>query len=797
MSICGTNGTIQTVTGIFPKGEKELVRVTFENGQIVECCEDHLWSVTTSYGSEKIITTNEILKDFKTLENNGSFRYKYFIPQTFVEFSKTKYHKLDPYLVGVLIGDGSLCDSGSVELSLGEAKEHIISKLVVPQGIYTTFTYSEESHSFRVKFHGVTSSGHTMRDFLEDIGLKNSNSYTKFIPKEFLLSSFQNRKALLQGLIDTDGHVNKRELFEFSTVSEQLAQDFMFLTRSLGKTVYATIHTRKEGDGSYSNKAIFRFSELKGNKYGNKISNVEKTGYKTEMQCIKVSNADHIYITDDFISTHNTTTATILSYAFVKKTKELIENNPDLVPQKVARIMEKLYKTHVIPAIQVIKIGCSLSTDKGRSFLTDVAKISANGDTELAEAVMKCFDLVGDSGNVTIVEESGPSGYFVNKIEGYPIPIGYEECGQAFYQEFVNDAGSQQAVLEEPVVLCYNGRISDINDLFPVLGLIAQSVESHNLKPNVLIVAHGFSESVLANLAATFKQPGVIHAYPLLTPKTADKNSQYDFLLDIAALSGCRVFDPINEPLRNIQTVEVLGIGPKLFQASRYRSALIGYRDESLVFERVDTIQKQIESLGTSEYVRTYLKERLAKLTSGIARLVVVSPSNTESKEKRDRAEDAICAVRGAIEHGALPGGGAALIYLSRLLAITGGGDPEVCLVANKVMSEALMEPVYRLFKNAGFTTENTEKIIKQIDPIAQTYDLSTHEFVDSRSGGLYDALPAVREAIGNSISVAGLLGACGGIITFPRDRELERSEATSTAEFLRSSSYNEANERP
>jgi chaperonin GroEL len=503
-----------------------------------------------------------------------------------------------------------------------------------------------------------------------------------------------------------------------------------------------------------------------------------------------------------------TTTATILSEALVRYTHALTYEHPDIVPQRVSRIMERLLKTEVLPTIQGLSRRCTLDSEaaegKERNRLYQVARISTNGDAELAKAVMDCYDIVGDQGNVTIVEDSGPSSYRVEKIEGYPVPIGYEECAGVFFQEFINDPGTQQAILESPLFLLYHGRINDYNDLFQVLGMVAQeaSTPSANIKPNVVVVATGFSDSVLANMAASFKMPGVLHVYPLVAPKSSSRTGQYDFLLDMAALTGCQVFDPLNAPLHGIQSVDELGRGPTSFQASRYRSVVVGYRDELLVMERVDQLAKQLTAdtvMGEQE--RTFLRERMAKLTSGIARLIVTGPSNAEVKEKRDRAEDAICAVRGAIAHGALPGGGAVLLELARQMRGLRSresyrNDTDTVLVATAVLSPAFEEPVLRLFLNSGYSEKEARNTMADIRAEEALFDISQHQFIKSSSDVLLDSAPAVTEAIRNSMSVAGLLGTCGGTVVFQRDPELERREAKESADFVRSMNVNEANER-
>jgi chaperonin GroEL len=180
----------------------------------------------------------------------------------------------------------------------------------------------------------------------------------------------------------------------------------------------------------------------------------------------------------------------------------------------------------------------------------------------------------------------------------------------------------------------------------------------------------------------------------------------------------------------------------------------------------------------------------MGKLTGGIAKLKIFGSSNGELREKRDRAEDAICAVRGAIKHGTLPGGGHTLVDLTRMFR--DHHDP----IYREVLAKALMEPVERLFKNAGFSEEERGQITCQYNGLL-TYDLLEGKMIDPYVAGLLDSTPAVLEAIRNAISIATLLGTCGGTIAFKRDGEVDKAEAKEVRNFLRDSGEEPITERP
>lgn len=526
-----------------------------------------------------------------------------------------------------------------------------------------------------------------------------------------------------------------------------------------------------------------------------------------------------------------TTTATILAYAIVKKINEYCDRNPSVSPQRVVRLLEKTFNEFIEPRIRELSIKCDFATEEGRKLLWNVAKISANGDEPLATAVMECFDLVGDQGNVTITEISGPSAYEVERIEGYPIPIGYEDSCSRFAPKFINDPGNQRVNLENPIFVLYAGRIMDIQSVIFLMERIGMEWQNEGFNHNVVLIATGFSESVLAQLAMNFAEPTTINVVPLLAPVNAMPMSQLEFISDVAAITGAKVFDQINSPLpRSHEEVDLrdFGSGVKSFEAMRFRSTIVGQYDEVLTLDRVDTLQQQLKQSSASVLESSYLEERIAKLTGGIAKLKVIGASNGELREKRDRAEDAVMAVRKAITHGALPGGGWTLLRLATDLAGRQDG------VLNEVLIPSLMEPVYVLFGNLGYDREETANnfirhildsmmdnnpardllplppkrkwfqrkspgsvfLWSRVNPVAVTYDALEGKFIGAVQGGILDSTPAVLEAIRNSLSIATLLGTLGGVCVYQRDEEVERQEARDTNEFLRNSGINEADER-
>jgi chaperonin GroEL len=268
-----------------------------------------------------------------------------------------------------------------------------------------------------------------------------------------------------------------------------------------------------------------------------------------------------------------TTTATVLAEALVRLTNEFCAKHPHQRPQKVVRHLEQVCQKVVVPILQDLSIRVDSTTEDGQKLLRNVAKVSANGDDDLADAVMKCFDLVGDDGNVTIVEVSGSSHYEVEQIDGFPIGMGYEDSCAKFYPKFINDSGRQMSVMEDPVFVLYHGTLTEVQSAFAILSKVGDMYEmllrgdqKEYRHRNVVFVAVGFSEQVLATFASSWGLADSIKIFPLVIPKSPLANFQTQFLEDLSAITGATIFDPINRPL-DTGNLEDLGPGVASFEA--------------------------------------------------------------------------------------------------------------------------------------------------------------------------------------------------------------------------------------
>lgn len=488
-----------------------------------------------------------------------------------------------------------------------------------------------------------------------------------------------------------------------------------------------------------------------------------------------------------------TTTSAILAEAIVRAIGQYTKENPTVSPQKIVRHLERTFIEHVAPMIETLSTKVDIETEEGKRLLESVARVSANGDTFLAKAVMECFSIVGDDGNVSIVESNGVSRYEVERVKGFGITVGYDESCAKYYPAFINDNGNQRVYLEKPIFILYHGHISEIQSVQRLLEKVGAQWDINDTSPhNVILFATGFSDSTLATLALNFSHPKTINVYPCLIPMSPQSSGQLQTLLDLSAITGARVLDQLSAPLNSAELID-LGPGVDYFEAFRFRSTIVGYGDEELRLIRIDEL-KQMLLNPESELDAMLIQARIGKLSGGIAKLIVRGSSNGELKEKKDRAEDAVCAVRGSLKHGVLPGGAWTLLKLCSTM-------PHDDII-DAILRPAFFAPMERLLLNSGIL--EASEATRIVNPILESiknekslvYDFLEQHHVDAFESGLLDSTPAVIEAIRASISIASQLGTLGGIVVFARDHELERSEASDVAEWNRNSTINPANER-
>lgn len=751
--VCGTDGSTQSVLGVYPKGKREICEVILSDGRIVECCEDHLFTVVTNYGKKKTLTVKEMIESgrIKVAQKDGSDKYGYYIPTSIPDFPERK-HILDPYLIGLLIGDGYFPKGARdrVELSIGYSKLHVLENIKLPTGISFSKNDCPERNYMKVRFQGCDASGRTLKALLDEIGLGGKGSHDKFIPADYLYSDINSREELLQGLIDTDGHINTRGRFEFSTVSSRLFQDFVELCTGLGIPTHT--YSVENRAGGYSDTTVLRVSQLKGYKHGAKIVDIIRTGRHTEMQCIKVSNDDHLYFTDNYVLTHNTTTATVLAEAILKEGMRLVAAGND--PMSLKRGIDKAVEV-VVESVKSQSREVSSTHE-----IRQVATISANGDEEIGNMIAEAMDAVGKDGVITLEEGKG----FESELR---VSNGFEFDRGYLSPHFCNDIPRQRVVYDNALVWLVNGKLSGKNTLEQMLPVLEWC--SNEGKPIVLIAETIEGEILQTLLINNLK--GALQCVAIKAPGFGDRRTE--MLGDLAALTGATLRDPTTMGTSSLvknMTQEELGVCARI-EVSRDSTVIIAADGvEESVESRVATIRAQLDQ-ETDTWDRERTKQRLGKLTGGVGVILVGGATEIEVKEKKDRLEDALSATKAAVEEGIVPGGGVALVRAAQKLRDFSTGNSEEDMGV-KIVLDAIQMPLMHIAKNAG---EHGDVIVRDVqaqDNLAVGFNAAKREFTDMFEAGIVDPAKVTRVATQNAASIAGLMLTTECVVAFDSDEE-------------------------
>ena len=328
--VVAIDGTTSHVTGVFPQGELETYKVTFQDGRTTECCGEHLWEVySTKFGRKggetRVLNTKQIEEKLQAKRFKGRMS----IPKFSGIFGEHKEFVIHPYILGILLGDGCLSKGTSWCKPDMFIKEKIESLL--PYG-YTISQKDEKTFFIINSKKGGTKNIFT--EELRELGLIGSHSYDKFIPEKYKMCSRDQRVQLLQGLLDSDGFADKGGIITFSSASIQLAKDVQELCWSLGyvcslrkKEVYLNGERKRDAyiicistntpDECFSLPRKRARANEKKRCRPNTIKSIEKTGRKVECQCISVSHERALYVTDQYIMTHNTALAVHFAEQFV------------------------------------------------------------------------------------------------------------------------------------------------------------------------------------------------------------------------------------------------------------------------------------------------------------------------------------------------------------------------------------------------------------------------------------------------------------------------------------------------
>ena len=428
-----------------------------------------------------------------------------------------------------------------------------------------------------------------------------------------------------------------------------------------------------------------------------------------------------------------TTTATVLAYAIVREGLKAV--SAGMTPIEIKRGIDKA----VAVAVEAIK--ANSRAVKGSDDITHVATISANNDPEIGKILADAIEKVGKDGVIT-VEESKNMDTTVTTVDGMQFDRGY------ISSYFVTDRERMEVNYSDAFVLIHDKKISTMKDLLPLLEKVAQTG-----KP-LLIICEDMDGEALATLVLNAIR-GTIKCTAVKAPGFGDRRKE--MLQDIAILTGGQV---ISEELGlKLETADISMLGQvKSVKIDKDNTVLVdGAGQKEAIAARVAEIKAQVEK-STSEYDREKLKERLAKLSGGVAVINIGAITETEMKEKKFRVEDTLAATRAALEEGIVPGGGIALIEASKALTDEAAASlTEDEKVGFRIVRRALEEPIRQIADNAGVDGAVIADKAKN-EKKGVGYNAYTGEWVDMMKAGVIDPAKVTRSALMNAASVAGML---------------------------------------
>ncbi len=427
-----------------------------------------------------------------------------------------------------------------------------------------------------------------------------------------------------------------------------------------------------------------------------------------------------------------TTTATVLAQAIVKEGLKNVAAGAN--PMDLKRGIDKAVKALTEDlAKQSKEVGDS--SEK----IQQVASISANNDTVIGDLIATAFGKVGKEGVITVEEAKGTDTY-VDVVEGMQFDRGY------LSPYFVTNADKMIAELENPYILLFDKKISNLQEILPILEPVAQSGRP------LLIIAEDVDGQALATLVVN-KLRGGLKIAAVKAPGFGDRRKA--MLEDIAILTGGTVISEERGFSLENATLDLLGTAETVTIDKDNTTVVNGAGDEEQIKARVNQIKAQIETT-TSDYDREKLQERLAKLAGGVAVLYVGAASEVEMKEKKDRVDDALHATRAAVEEGIVAGGGVALVRAKKVLeTLTSDNLDETTGI--QIVNKAIESPLRTIVENAG--GEGSVVINKVLEGENNFgYDAKSETYVDMLEAGIIDPKKVTRVALENAASVSGMI---------------------------------------
>ena len=451
-----------------------------------------------------------------------------------------------------------------------------------------------------------------------------------------------------------------------------------------------------------------------------------------------------------------TTTATVLAREIYNQALEAVSNRSN----NAIDIKRGIDKAVVDVTTAIKEKSQEISNEEQ---LKQVATISANNDTEIGTLIATAFDKAGREGVIT-VEESKTHETTLEIVEGMQFDRGYKS------PYFVTDNGSMTCQLDEPYILMYDGRVSAVKELLPILEAVSQQNKS------LLIVAEDIDGEALAAMIVN-KMRGILKCAAVKAPDFGERRTM--ILEDMAALTGGTVISKQKGMKLDKVTFDMLGNARGVTISKEDTTIVDGAGSEEAIESRLEEIKSQIDK-AESNYAREQLQQRLGKLAGGVAVINVGGYTETEMKERKDRVDDAVHAVKAAIEEGILPGGGHALLCASYSIQNdTLNGSQEI---GYEIIRKAIRKPFYQILTNAGYNQEECLWLGLDLkDDFNLGWNLTTENKVNMLSEGIIDPTKVTRCAIENAASAAGTLLTTECIIV---DKPEEKTNNTEQSMF-------------
>lgn len=426
-----------------------------------------------------------------------------------------------------------------------------------------------------------------------------------------------------------------------------------------------------------------------------------------------------------------TTTATLLAQAIINTGLKNVAAGAN--PMDVKRGIDKA----VAKVVECIK---AQSQEVGDDFdkIENVARISANNDSEIGQLIAEAMKKVKKEGVITVEEAKGTT-TSVEMVEGMQFDRGY------ISPYFVTNTEKMECEMDHPFILLFDKKISNLKDMLPILEATAQSGRP------LLIVAEDVDSEALATLVVN-RLRGSLKICAVKAPGFGDRRKE--MLEDIAVLTGGIVISEEKGLKLEGATVDMLGTAEKVSVNKETTVIVNGLGDKTAIAERVAQIKTQIETTK-STYDKEKLQERLAKLAGGVAVLYIGAPSEVEMKEKKDRVDDALSATRAAVAEGIVPGGGVAYIRcISSLEGMKGDNDDETTGI--EIIRRAIEEPLRQIVANAGLEGAVVVQKVKE-GTGDFGYNARTDSYENLFTTGVIDPAKVSRVALENAASIAGM----------------------------------------